>query len=213
MEVQLWSDVNVDVSTVFAAPKAITAISKTDPAVANSAAHGYLNGEFVLLEIRGMLEIDHAVVRIANKTDDTYELEGIDATDLGDFISGTAKKITFGASAATFTEVNASGGEADDVLIQTIHTKRGYNKPGNETPLNFAFGSLWITSDPALVELKKASRSRTIRAVRFVFPDGTLGLFAGYPSASLVPNGAAGAPVTTPVKINARGWFQDYAGA
>ncbi|HZX85534.1 MAG TPA: phage tail tube protein [Reyranella sp.] len=212
-EVQLWSDVNVDVQTALAAAKTITAISKASPAVASSTAHGLTEGDIVLLKIAGMIDIDYAVVRVGAVTTDTFALEGIDSTDFPDFTSGTAEEITFGASAATFTEVNATGGEADQVLIQTIHTKRGYNKPGNETPLNFSFGSLWVTSDPALIELKKASRTRTVRAIRFTFADGTIGLFSGYPSASLVPTGSAGAAVTTPVTINARGWFQDYEAA
>lgn len=212
-EVLLWSDVKVDVQTVLATPKVITAITKANPAVASIALHGYTVGSFLLLKVKGMVDIDHAVVRVAEGDTGTIELEGIDSTDFPDFVSGTAELITFGASAATFTEVGASGGEAAQVLIQTIHVKRGYNKPGNESPLVFTFGSLWITTDPALIELKNASRTRSERAIRFTFSDGTVVVFSGNPSAPLVPTGSAGAPVTTPVTINARGWIQDYEAA
>ncbi|WP_049810474.1 phage tail tube protein [Variovorax paradoxus] len=212
-EVQLWSDVAVDVQTALAAPKTITAITKASPAVASSVAHGYADGDVLLLKVKGMIDLDYAVVRVDGSVTDAFSLEGIDSTLFGDFVSGTAEKITFGASAATFTEVNAAGGESADVLVQTIHVRRGYNMPGNETPLVFTFGSLWVTDDPALVALKAASRARAVLAVRFTFSDGTLGLFAGVPAASMVPNGSAGALVTTPVKINVRGLFQDYAGA
>lgn len=210
-DIQLWSDVAVDVQTALAAPKTITAITKASPAVASSTAHGYSNGDIILLKVAGMLDLDYAVVRVSGVTTDAFSLEGIDSTEFGDFASGTAEEVTFGATAATFTEVSATGGEAEPVLIQTIHRRRGYNLPGNETPLNFEFGSLWVPSDPALIALKAASRTRSVRAVRFVFADGSLGLFAGVPSASLVPTGSAGAAVTTPVTINARGLFQDYA--
>lgn len=209
-EVQLWSDVAVDVQTALAAPKTISAITQADPAVASSTAHGYTDGDILLLKVNGMIDLDYAVVRVANSTTDSFEIEGVDSTSFRAFISGTAEEITFGASADTFTTVSATGGTAEAVLVQTIHRRRGYNKPGNEEPLVFEFGSLWVPSDPALVELNKASRARTIRATRFTFSDGSLGLFAGYASASLVPNGDAGAPVTTPVTINARGPFQPY---
>lgn len=213
-DVQLWSDVAVDVQTALATPKVITAISKANPAVASSSTHDYLADDIVLLKIKGMVDLDYAVVRVGTVVAGTsFVLEGIDSTLLGDFISGTAEKITFGATASTFTEVSATGGESDPQLIQTIHRRRGYQVPGNESPLNFAFGSLWIPDDPALVALKAAARARAVRAMRFTFPDGSLGLFAGFPTASLVPTGSAGAPITTPVSMNVRGIFQDYPAA
>ena len=92
----------------------------------------------------------------------------VNSTDFGAFVSGTAQKITFGASAETITEVGAAGGEAADVLVETIHRKRGFNLPGRETPLVFTMGSLWVVTDPALVEFNKASRTRSLRAVRFL---------------------------------------------
>jgi len=211
MEPQLWSDVKVDVQTLLASAKIITGITKANPAVASSTAHGYVVGDIVLLKIKGMIDLDYLVARVSAQTTDTFTLEDIDTTGMPDFVSGTAEEVTFGASAQTLTEVNAAGGEAQPVLIQTIHRRRGYNQPGNETPLDFTFGSLWIVDDPALVELRAAGKKRSVRAIRFTFADGTIGLFAGNPNASLAPNGSAGAPVTTPVTINARGDFQAYA--
>lgn len=211
-DIQLWSDVAVETQTALAAAKTITGITKANPAVGTAAAHGLVINDICLLLVQGMIDLDYAVLRItAVPTVDTFTLGGIDSTTFGTFVSGTIQKITFGASAATFTEVSAEGGVSDPVLIQTIHRRRGYNLPGNESPLVFTFGSLWVPSDPALIALKAASRARAVLAVRFTFADGSLGLFAGVPGASLVPNGSAGAPVTTPVVINVRGLFQDYA--
>lgn len=214
MDVQIWSEVQVDVQTALATAKTLTSISNATTAVVESTAHGYLDGDHLLLRVRGMKqELDYAVARVANVTTDDFELEGINSTDFGAFVSGTAQKITFGASAETITEVGAAGGEAADVLVETIHRKRGFNLPGRETPLVFTMGSLWVVTDPALIEFNKASRTRSLRAVRFTFPDGSGGMFAGFPSASLVPTGSAGAPVTTPLKINVRGGFTPFAAA
>lgn len=213
MDVQLWSDVAVDISTAFGAAKPITAITKADPPVASATAHGYTAGDIVLLKTTGMLELDYAVIRVGTVTTDTFQIEGVDATLFKTFLSGTAEEITFGLSAETFTEVSAAGGESEQVPIQTIHRRRAYNIPGNESPLVFTFGSLWIASDPVLQALVAASRARANRAVRFTFADGSVGLFAGIPSASLAPGGSAGAPVTTPVVINCRGPFQPYEAA
>lgn len=210
-DIQLWSDVDVDVQTVLGAAKPITAITKATSAVVSALAHGLIVGDFGLFKVQGMIDLDYAVAKVTAVTTDTLTLGGIDSTLFGTFVSGTVEKVTFGASAATFTEVSAAGGESEQVLIQTIHRRRGYNIPGNETPLVFTFGSLWVPSDPALIALKAASRARSVLAMRFTFADGSVGVFAGVPAASLTPNGSAGAPVTTPVVVNVRGLFQDYA--
>jgi len=213
MSVQIWSDVDVDVQTALAAAKAITAISKANPAVAMAAGHGYLSEDVVLLRVKGLGELDYAVVRVGAVTSDTFVLEGIDTTDFsGSFISGTAAEVTFGVSADTITDVTPSGGDAAKVAINTIHKKRDFNAVGKETPLSYALGSLWDVEDPALLAFRAASRAKQILAIRFGFADGTQVLFAGQPSTSLAPGGAAGAAVTTPVSIDVRGWLQAYAG-
>jgi Phage tail tube protein, TTP len=214
-EVQIWSEVGVDVQSAATTAVAITTISKANPAVASAAAHTFVVGDIVLLRVKGFNDLDYAVVRVkAIAAGVSFTLEDIDTSAYaGTFVSGTASKITFGITAATFTDVTPSGGEADKVAIRTIHTKRDYNLPGNETPLAYAFGSLWDIADPALVALKAASRGRQVVAVRFRFLDGTVVLFAGIPSTNLAPGGAAGAAVTTPVSIDVRGWLQAYPGA
>lgn len=214
-DIQIWSEVAVDVQSAAAAEVAITAISKANPAVASAAAHTFVVGDVVLLRVKGFTDLDYAVVRVkAVAAGVSFTLEDIDTSDFsGTFISGSASKITFGVTAATFTDVTPSGGEADKVAIRTIHRKRDFNLAGNETPLAYAFGSLWDISDPALLALKAAARTRKVLAVRFKFLDGTTVLFAGMPSTSLAPGGAAGAAVTTPVSIDVRGWLQAYPGA
>jgi hypothetical protein len=209
--IQLWSDVAVDVQTALGPAKTITAISKADPAVASAATHGFEEGDYLLLKIQGMRELNYAVARVADPDTGTFALEGVDSTLFATFISGTAEKITFGASADTITEVSAAGGEADKQLVQTIHTRRGFNIPGNESPLVFTLGSLWLPNDPVLKAFNAAGRTRSIRAVRFGFADGAEVLFSGYPTASLAPNGSAGQAVTTPASIDVRGLLLPYA--
>lgn len=212
-EVQIWSEVGVDVQTEAAAAKTITGISKANPAVATAAAHGYASGDIILLRVKGFSELDWAVVRVANAESGTFELEGVDTSDLETtFVSATAQEITFGASADTFTDVTPSGGEAEKVAVRTIHRRKDYNLPGNVTPLTYGFGSLWDVTDPALIALSKASSKRQVRAVRFRFLDGTIVLFAGMPTTTMAPAGSAGAAVTTPVSIDVRGELQAYPG-
>ncbi len=213
MNVNIWSNVGVDVQTILGAAVTIDTISKANPAVAGAAAHPFLDGDIVLLRTKGMRQLDWAVVRVANKASGTFELEGIDSSGFSTFSSGTAQKITFGATAETFQDVSANGGEAADVNVSTIHSDQDTSIPGNRTPLVFNFGSIWDPSDPALKALKGFDRKKSPCAMVFRFATGDLVYFAATPSTSLAPGGSAGAVVTTPVKLSVKGLLTTYPAA
>lgn len=211
LEVTVWSDVGVAVQTVLASPKTISAITKANPAVASSTAHGFNDGDLVLLKVSGMADVDYLVARVDNKTTDAFDLEGVDSTDFDTFVSGTAEKITFGAAASTITNVTASGGEAEDINIRTIHRSQDFVIPGNFAPLVMNMESLWDVNDPALLALKAFSKAKTPAAIAITFATGSKVYFAATPGVSLAPTGSAGGPVTTPVKLGLRGDLTAYA--
>lgn len=209
--INVWTKVSVAVQTVLAAAKTITAITKASPAVASSTAHGYTNGQEVKLVVSGMLEVNNMVVRVANITANTFELEGVDSTLFNTFTSGTAQLITFGAAAATLQDVNPSGGEAADVDITTIHDDTQKIIPGSKSALAYSFGSLWDPADPALVELQKADFVKGTRSIKLSFASGAKVYFDCYPAASMAPGGTKGEAVTTPVSFKLTGPIKAYA--
>lgn len=213
MKINVWSNVAVAVQTLLATAIVLTDISKANPAVAEKTAHGLLDGDVLMLRVQGMRQLDWAVVRVANKTTDDFELEGIDSTEFGTFVSGTAQKITFGANASTFQDVSSSGGEAAPIEVKTIHDDQDKEIPGNRTPISFSFGSIWDVADAALIALKGFDRRKTPCAIKFRFATGDEVYFAAIPSTSLAPGGSAGAVVTTPVKLSVQGLLTAYAAA
>lgn len=208
--INVWSKVAVAVQTALAPADTITGITKANPAVVSAAAHGMINGTYVLLKITGMRQLDYKVVRIAGVTTDAYQLEGVDSTLFDDFVSGTSEAITFGAQASTFQDVNASGGEAAAIGISTIHDDQDFEIPGNRSPMVFNFGSLWDPADPALVALKGFDERKTPGACMLTFATGARILLAAYFSAGLAPTGSSGQPVTTPVSFRLRGRLTTY---
>lgn len=210
-DINVWSNVQVAVQTVLAAAKTITAITKADPAVASSTAHGFVAGDIVLLKVKGMNALNYRVVRVlAAPTADSFSLEGIDSTDFADFVSGTAEKVTFGAQASTLQELSPSGGEAAGIPVSTIHNDQDYEIPGNRTPIVISAGSLWDVEDPALLAMKGFDDIKTPGCVLVTFATGAKLLFAAYMSANLAPAGAAGQVVTTPVSMRLRGLITTY---
>lgn len=61
----------------------ITGATQAAPVVVTAASHGFANGEYVrILSVSGMTELNENVYKVANKTDDTFELNDEDDNDI-----------------------------------------------------------------------------------------------------------------------------------
>ena len=196
-----WSNIAIAVQSALAAADTITAITKANPGVVTSTAHGLVDGDIVVLTVQGMHQLDGRVARVAGKTTDTFQLEGIDTTLFDTFTSGTAELITFGTALATATSVSASGGDFEFIDVTTIHDNIKKQIPGLANPSTFSFDNIWDVSDAGLVALKAASDTQAKRAVRFTFANGQKLYFTGYIGATLLPTGSAQEVVKTGVVI------------
>jgi len=203
--VSLWTKVAIAIQSVLGPALTITAITKASPGVATSTAHGLANGDFVLLDIAGMTQLDNRVFRVANVAANTFELEGEDTTLYDDFVSGTAKEITFGTNLATATTVNGGGGEFDYEDTTTIHDAVRSQIPTLASPATYNFENIWDTADAGLIALKLASDNKAERCIRITFSNGQKVLFNGFVGATLLPVGSAPGKVTTPVTITMQG--------
>jgi Phage tail tube protein, TTP len=210
MAAKIWSNVQIAVQSAIAASKTITGITKASPAVATSTAHGYANGDYVVLTVSGMFELDNRVVRVANVAANTFELEGVDATAYTTFTSGGAQVITFGTTLSNITDVNVSGGDFDQIDVTTIHDNVKKSIPGSASPINIGMTANWDPSDAGMVALKSASDARAQRAVRVTFSDATKWCFNGYIGATNAPTGSGQQKVTTPLTINVFGRTTTY---
>lgn len=206
-----WSNIAIAVQSALAAADTITGITKANPGVATSTSHGISNGEYVLLTVQGMHQLDARVVRAANVTANTFELEGVDTSGFDTFASGTAEVITFGTSLTTATSINASGGDFDFIDVTTIHDSVKKQIPGMPNPATFSFENIWDVSDAGLVALKSASDSQAKRAVRFTFANGQKLVFGGYVGCSMLPTGGAQEVVKTSAVITMFGKPTVYA--
>lgn len=196
-----WSNIGIAIQSALAAATTITGITKANPGVVTSVAHGYSNGDYLVTTITGMSQLDSMVVRVANKTNDTYELEGVNTTDFDTFSAGTAEKITFGTTLATATSINASGGDFDFLDTTTIHDNVKKQIPGIANPATFSFDNIWDVSDAGLIALKTASDSQLKRAIKFAFANSQKLTFTGYIGCSLLPTGSAQEIVKTSAVI------------
>lgn len=206
-----WSNVAVSVQSALAATKTITSITKNSPGVVSSTTHGFSNGDYVLLSVQGMYQLNYRVMRVASVAADSFALEGEDTTNYATFVSGTAQKITFGTSLATLTNINASGGDFDFVDTTTIHDSIKTQIPGLANPSTYSFESFWDPSDAGLIALKSASDSQAQRAILFSFANGQKFTFNGYVGCSLSPTGSAQDLIKTSVVFTLLGGPKAYS--
>ncbi|MER2518571.1 MAG: phage tail tube protein [Candidatus Accumulibacter phosphatis] len=206
-----WSAVAVALQSALAAAITITAISKAAEGVVAST-NTLANGEFVVLNVVGMWQLNETVARVKTVSGSGFTLEGIDTTLFDTFISGTAQKITFGTSVTTATEVSPSGGDFPFIPTTTIHASQASQIPGTPSAGVYTFTNIWDITDAGLLAIKAASDAQAKRAVKFTFGvGGPIMCFNGYPAGQILPGGQAQALVTTPTVITLAGTPTYYA--
>lgn len=213
MTAKVWSGVAIAVESALATALPITGITKASPAVVSYTGTDPSNGDFVLLKVQGMHQLDYRVVRVANVNGagNTFEAEGVDATLYDTFSSGTAEVITFGTTLSIASGLSVSGGDFNMIDVTTIHDAINKQVPGNANPINISLDCTWDPADAGLIALKSASDSKAIKAVKITFADGTKAIFAGYIGATGFPTGSAQQKVSTPVTITVYGRTTQYS--
>lgn len=210
-----WSKVSVAVQSALATAVTATGITKANPAVMALATGGSVptNGDYVLLSVGGMHQLNKRVARAANAnaTGLTFELEGIDSSLYDTFASGSYRAITFGTPITTLTDVSPAGGDPEFSDTTTIHDSVRTQAPVISSGLTISATSKFDPSDAGLKALQAASESLSERAVRFTFANGAKLLFNGYISLPFVPTGQSQGLVTTPLTITADGRATVYA--
>jgi hypothetical protein len=211
--VSIWAGLAVAMQSALSAAQTISGITKANPGVVTYVGADPNNGDFILLTVLGMHQVNERIFRVANVNTgaNTLELEGENTTDYDTFQSGTFEIITFGTTLATLTDLSASGGDFDDIDITTIHDLVKKVIPGSANPIQYNFDSLWDVADAGLIALKAASDNKAKRALRFTFPNAQKFLFTGYVGATALPVGSSQDKATTPVTLKMFGRPTVYA--
>ena len=202
----VWKNVAVGMQSAIAAAKTITGITKADPGVATSVAHGYSDGDILFLLIQGMHQLNEKAVRVASSAADTFELEGVDTTDFDTFSSGTAQKVTLGTTITSATTVTANGGEFDFADTTTIHVNTKSQIPGLPSAISYQMDHIWDPTDTGQIAMKEASDAQSRSTFKFQFgTGGKIMYFAGYVGFSGIPGGSAQQLITTKAVITSNG--------
>ena len=89
--------------SAIAAAKTITAATNAAPGVFTSTAHGYTDGDHILLEVEGMPTLNKRVFQVYASATNTFQLEGIDgASGIDTTLLGAAASCVVSAIAFSF---------------------------------------------------------------------------------------------------------------
>jgi hypothetical protein len=101
-------------------------ITNASTAVVEATAHGFTNGQTVYITgVGGMTEVNGLTFTVANKTDDTFELSGVNSTSYGTYTSGGTVNLEAVSLASSFNE---------DRWQTALYSDRLFFVNGTDTP-------------------------------------------------------------------------------
>lgn len=204
----------VSLATTMDSAKTVSAITNANPGVATSTSHGFTNGDVVIMS-SGWSNLNNRVVRVANVTTNTFELEGIDTSSTTLFPAssgaGTATEITAFTQVSQIMGFSTSGG--DQQFVNYSFLEQNFE---TQIPTIFSAQSLTIdiADDPSLsgyTALKTASNARASRGLKIALPDSSVIYYYGYVSLNETPTVTKGQVMTVKATFSLLGRPVRYA--
>ena len=178
------------IATATGAPVSITGISNANPAIVSAAAHGLAaKSPFILMS--GWEDLNEGVFRASSPTTGTFELEGVDSTNVITFPTGSGGgsliPVTTWTEIQQVLNVNTSGGEQQYAEAEPLSQKYSVR-----IPTRFSAQSLELeigddNAMPGYQALLNASRATKPVAIRMAQPGGAVAYGYGYVSISEMP--------------------------
>lgn len=99
--------------------KTVTGITKANPAVVSSTAHGYSNGQRIVMRgVVGMTEVNDLVFTVAGVAANTFQLSGIDSSAFTAYVSGGTAQRT--GNALIYVGGGSGAAKPDQFLVQNV---------------------------------------------------------------------------------------------
>jgi hypothetical protein len=217
MTIHTNSGLKLYMESAIAAAKTISAITNANPGVLSSTAHGYSNGDIVLLEVQGMTELHGRLFKVNAITTDSFKLAAvdgsasIDTTNYGIFTSGTAKKLTLGTTITGVADFSPSGGDIKTVPTTTVNDTVDTEIVVGATAMSYGLTMQWDPANAAQQAMIAAFQTRANKGFKVMWPDGAFVLFYGTVGYTGAPGGGNQAVTTSPAKISMLGPLTNYA--
>ena len=190
MTAQVPNGTIISLASGYGSALTTTIVTNANPAVVTSTAHGLSNGDYVELT-SGWSRINNKIARVANKTTDTFELEGFNTTSTSVYPAGgglgSVRKITGFTQLSQILTSSSNGGEQQFATFQYLEGDFQNRIP---TIKNAAGLTFTVADDPTLagyILASTANDDRLPRAVKALLASGAIILYNCYISLNRTP--------------------------
>lgn len=190
MAYRLPNGSTIDVAATYGAEAEVT-ISNAIPAVVTSTGHGLADGDIVLFSGLGWTKLNNRAFRIKNKTTDTYELEGVNSSDLTRYPVGAgvgkAKQVATWLQIPQVLTVDYSGGEQQFYTFQFLEDDDERQLPTNKSASSLTINVADDPDQPFVALLEGYDESREIQVFRLNLVNGDSIVYPAVPSITATP--------------------------
>lgn len=179
-----------DFAATYSTEVVVTAITNAKPAKATATGHLYKAGDIVVVN-SGWVKISGRAFRVGVVAADTFELEGLDTSDLTKFPVGTsagkAKKVLTWVNIPQITGVTSSGGEQQFYTFGFLEEDEDRQLPTTKSP---SVLTLTVADDPSMAYVpvvEAADESKEQRVQRLNLIDGSTILYVSVASITNTP--------------------------
>lgn len=194
-----------------AAAKTITGITAADPPVVTAVAHGYDNGDIVLITgVVGKVEVNDRVFQVANKTTDTFELKGVDGSAYTAYVSGgSAFKLTM-TEIGRIADFDGFDGVSDEIDTTHLRSTAKEYLIGLQDFGNATFTVQYVDSDTGQALLRDAKTAAALKGFSLTISSGTTATFAALVKSFPISIGGPNNVITSQINLRLSGepgWF------
>jgi len=178
MTARIGTNMNVAVESGLGSALTVTGVTKASPGVATSTSHGLSNGEVIKLFVTaGMVELNGQVVRVANVSTDTFELEGLNTSGFSAWSAGTAKEITSWSTIANAQSISMPNPAPNKIDITVLGDREKQYAYGLADAPDGTISGLFDPSDASIALIEAASIANTSLGFRISWSGGQKTIF------------------------------------
>ncbi|WP_250501971.1 phage tail protein [Caballeronia sp. AZ7_KS35] len=201
-------------SETFASAKAITALSNANPAVATSAAHGFVDGNEILLS-SGWEDAGDSVFVVDQLTTDSFAIKSLNTSDTKWYSPGggvgSAQLISNWIEIPQILTISTSGGDPKFTTVAPLGRRNAVNIPTGFNASGITLSLAHDESNANFQEMKDISRSLRPVAFKMTLSGGVASYGYGYLAVSEIPQLNANQVNTVTASFSLLGKAMSYA--
>jgi hypothetical protein len=169
----------------------ITAISNANPAVVSATAHGFVEGDIVVIT-SGWVKLTGRSFKVGTITTDTFVLTGVNTLSTQGYpagvSAGTAKKVEKWVNIPQITEVASSGGEQQFYQFGFLEEDEDRQIPTTKSPSTLTLTVADDPSQPYVPVVEAADELKEERVQRLNLVNGDIILYNSIASITNTPS-------------------------